>query len=257
MIIQELFKKADIENVFNAYILIRPVFDDLDRHTMQEKVVALKKLRKHINDACVQIATCAVDVTDEPKTLFVIGRTRTKWGESYIQDLECFSTKDTDAIEAVKKNFTMWTDDGDVRLDFYGLDFISPPVLAGYCIAKPSLLEQGVDVCCAVILREIFLWGITEEQRKENRRDLEISLKEAEEDILNNRTIPFEEFWAELENDYFNNYKGSEDEKEHYRLEREYQDKVKEIERRHSMNIMENDHKRFVGIVRDEYSSRL
>lgn len=255
MITQEIFKKADVENVFNAYILIRPVFDDLDRHTMQEKVMALKGLRKHINEVCTQIATCDIDTTDESKTLFVIGRTRTGWAESYIQDLECFSTKDKDAIEAVKKDFTMWNDDGEVRLDFYGLDFVSLPVLAGYRIAKKSVLEQGTDVCCAVILHDLFLWGITEDQHKKSLKELVNKLKEAEEDLLHNRTISHEELWAELEKDFLN--KGTEDEKEHYRLEREYHNKVKEIEERHMMSIINKDHQRFIDIVRDEYSDRL
>lgn len=71
--------------------------------------------------------------------------------------MECFITYDEEAQEAVKTNFTMWNDEGDTRLAFYGLDFEKSNVIAGYTMAAPSISEYGIDVCCAVILRDLFI----------------------------------------------------------------------------------------------------
>lgn len=252
MTIQELFRKSDAEIVFHAYTLIRPVFDEFDDHTMQERATVLKKLRSHIKTVCNQIASCETTTAERSKTLFVIGRSRLEWGESYLQDLECFTTYDDDASNAVKCNFTMWNDDGDVRLPFYGIDFESIPVIAGYNIAKPSVVEQGIDVCCAVILRELFRWGHTEEHRKESFKDLCERLKEAEIDVDSGNTITSEEL-----RDYFDNKfmeHASEDEKMHHLYKREFEEKVEEIEQRYREDIILKDHQRVIDIVKKEYT---
>lgn len=253
MTIQELFRKSDAETVFHAYTLVRPVFDDLDNHTMQEQAMSLKKLREHIEEVCSQIGDCEIERAEKSKTLFVIGRTRTEWGKSYIRDMECFTTCDKEAQEAVKTNFTMWNDEGDTRLEFYGLDFEKLNVIAGYTIATSSVSEYGIDVCCAVILRDIFIWGITEEQREESydkvTRDLDAGIKDYEA----GRFMSADEVFASLEEELFKD--ASEDEKEHRKYELEYENNVEEIEARYCEKICIEDHQRFIDMVRREYDS--
>lgn len=251
MTVKELFKKSDSETVYHAYTLVRPVFDDLDNHTMQEKAKALKKLRKHIEEVCVQFRDCRIEKCEKPKTLFVIGRTRTDWGESHIEDMECFTTYDDEAKEAVKTNFTMWNDNGDVKLEFYGIDFQKLNTVAGYTIAQPSVCEYGIDVCCAVILRDIFLWGLTEEKREENKTDLTKRLQEAEKNYEEGRFVTEEEISTWLDNEFLEN--ASDDVKEHNKYEHEFRYKVMDIENRYREEIYKIDHQRFIDMVRKEY----
>ena len=254
MTIQQLFKKADTETVFHAYTLIRPVFDEFDNHTMQEKARVLKEFRKHIEEVCNQFANCEPEIDKRAKTLFVIGRTHIKWGESYLQDIECFTTYDDEAASDVKTNFTMWNDDGEGRLNYYGIDFDAISVIAGYSIAAPSVIEQGIDVCCAAILQELFTWGLTSEQRKDSFDDLSEKLKEAEIDVENGRTISAEELLDHFDEEFMKD--ATDDEKEHHRLRREYEKSVREIEHRYSEGILTKDHQRFIDIVRSEYGDR-
>ena len=253
MTVKELFRKSDAGTVFHAYTLVRPVFDDLDNHTMQEQAMLLKKLREHIEEVCSQIGDCEIQEVEKSKTVFVIGRTRTEWGKSYILDMECFTTYDEEAQESVKTNFTMWNDEGDTRLEFYGLDFEKLDVIAGYTIAAPSVLEYGIDVCCAVILRDIFVWGITEEQHEERyvevTRDLDAGIKDYEAGEL----MSADEVFALLEEELYKD--ASEDEKEHRKYEHEYENNVEEIESRYREKICNEDHQRFIDMVRREYDS--
>lgn len=254
MTVQELFKQANSEIVFHAYTLIDSVFDDLDNHSIEEKATVLKHFRVYIDGVCEQIATTSIEKTDKKMTLFVLGRTRTTYGESYMQDLECFAINDEDAMKVVHKNFTMWSDDGDARLEHYGMDFVTVPIIAGYKIAKSSVEEYGVDVCCAAILVELFEWGYTEEQREEKRLELDALIQEIEEDTSLDETVSSEELWEELDKDFAKN--ATEDEKEHRRLRREYKKSVEEIERRYMIDIVDKDHKRFIEVVRNEYKNR-
>ena len=255
MTIQELFRKSDPETVFHAYTLIRPVFDEYDGHTMQEKAEALKKLREHIEGVCFQIRSCEIEKAEKAKTAFVIGRSRTSWGESYLQDMECFTTYDEEAKEAVKVNFTMWDDDGDTRLSFYGMDFERLSVIAGYKIATPSVSDYGIDVCCATILRDVFIWGLTEHQRRESYDDLTKRLDEAEKDIEAGRLVSIEELDDLFEEKCFKD--ASDDEKAHRKYEREYEDKVEDIESRYRDKVCQEAHKRFIDMVRREYDTSI
>lgn len=251
MTIQELFRKADPELVFHAYTLIRAFFDDLDTHTMQEQAVILRNFRTYIGEVCAQIATCDIEREERSQTLFVIGRTSLKWEESHIQDLECFTIYDDEAKKAVECNFTMWNDDGDMRLEHYGIDFVKIPALAGYHIAKSSVEEQGIDVCCAVILEELFSWGLTEEQREERYEELVKRIKKSEQEVEAGHVVTSEELWEELDKEFLEH--ASEDEKQHMYFEREYEKNVEEIEQRHREEISAKDHQRFIDIVKKEY----
>lgn len=252
MTVQEIFKKADSEAIFYAYMLVRPEFDDLSIETRSERVEHLKKLRKYVEEERKRIATCEVNDTEESKTVFVIGRTRLEWKESYIQDLECFYTIDRDARMAVKKNFTMWDDEGDMRLNFYAIDLASISDFAGWNIAEKSVREQGIEVCCAMILQDIFFYGYTEEQREKSWKLIEEKLERSKDDIKNNKVHPMDELMRKLDDKLYKN--ATEDEKEHYRLECEYEEKVKDIEYRKMVSILEKDHQRYIAAVREEYT---
>ncbi len=262
MNVQELFRKADPERVFYGYTLIRPVFEDLDAISKEEQTLGYVKLKGYIAEACEQIQTCNLETSEEDaSTIFVMKRSSLTYGESYMGELESRVIKDREAFDVLDKNFRIWDDQGDVKLSFYSVDFTSIKKLAGYTIADESVSHVGINICCAAILRPLFFWGFTEAKRRERYKELIESLKEIEErsDEKNYKEKKdgeqsFDEFMEELERRYPVDW--SDDEKEHIRLEKEFKNSVKDIEKRHIEKIVKEDHEAFIAAVKCEYKKR-
>lgn len=255
MNVQELFEQADPEIVFYAYTLLEPVFSDYDERSIAEQAHIYRGLKGHIEKYCDKLANVDLDYSCEPMTIFVLGMRDTSWGCSYKKDIRCHVIKDSEAFEGINKKFTLWNDNGEIRIEHYGIDFVELSELASYSVAEESIEQLGADVCCATILQDLFEWGLTEESRSENHDDLIEKLAESEKDIEEGRCYSADEVFEELEKKYFSELL-TEDEKEHRRLEKEYKNKVREIESRHSSKIIDEDHQMFIEAVRSEYQRR-
>ena len=251
MNVKELFSRADPERVFYGYTLLRPVFDDIESIPIEEQTGMYIRLKKHIYDTCERIGNCQIE-TGEAHTVFVMNRTSLEYGQSYKSSIECRLIVDKDALEAVNKDFSIWDDEGEVRLNFYSLDFTSTPEIARYTVASKSIEHMGINTCCAAILYDLFTWGFTDEDREKKQKEIIESLAESERDIEEGWYYTAEEVFEELKKELFSDC--SEDEKEHIIREDQYKESVKEIEERYVRKILEKDHKDFIDAVRTEYS---
>lgn len=199
MTVQELFRQSDPETVFYSYMLVRPVFDDRDTHTFFERAVILKKLRRHIEDTCAQIRNCGITPAEKRKTLFVTDRTHPECGKAHLRDPECLIKYDEEAAEAVKKDFSMQNDDGAVWRAYYEFDSMTIPELAGCTVDASSVEELGTDVCCGVILHELFSWGLTEETRRENYAASMENLSEEDEEFFAEGLSGDDGLWTDVQ----------------------------------------------------------
>ncbi len=254
MNVQELFIKADPERVFYGYTIIRPVFDDFEPISLEDQTLAYVKLKEHIADVCDVLKTCEIDMGNDPRTLFVMKRRSTVYGESYLGDLENWVLKDRDVLEALDKDFRIWDDEGEMRIPHYGIDFVPVTTLAGYTVASESVNHMGINICCATILRGLFMWGFTDEAREKRLEELEADLDAGLKGYEEGRVYTHEEVMEKLENELFAN--SSEDEKEHRRLEKEYKKSVKEIENRYIEKVIQEDHQFFIDAVKYEFRNR-
>lgn len=143
---------------------------------------------------------------------------------------------------------------GETRLEHYGIDFVSVEELGGYTIAQQSVDDMGIEVCCACILQELFEWGFTEEARKEHFEELKEMLDESMNNLDEGEYISAEDLFDELEDELLS--EESEDEREYWRLEKEFKRKVREIERHYSQKINDENHKMFIDAVKNEYGNR-
>ncbi|WP_022763325.1 DUF6557 family protein [Butyrivibrio sp. AD3002] len=255
MTVQDIFKKADNEVVFNAYGLIEPFFGDLDTHTIQEKAQKLKKLRKIIEDNCKKIKDYDIDEDGDPHTIFILEEKSSEWGESSKKTIDAFCIRDEEAFEVIAKKFTIWDEEGAYRLNHYGFDLIPFCEVAGYNVAAESVRKLGVDVCCATILRRMFYWGFTDEDREERIKEFKNKLDKSFGQIERGETV-----YAniidddEIEKDLRS--KMTPDELVHDIFSEEYEDKVKEIEDRYCAKIMNENHKKYIETIRREYENR-
>jgi len=121
-------------------------------------------------------------------------------------------------------------------------------------VAEQSVENLGIEVCCACILQDLFEWGLTEENRQEHLEDLEEMLDESMKDLDEGRYTSAEELFEDLDKEIL--AEASEDEREYWRLEKEFKRKVSEIERRYSQKINDENHKMFIDAVKNEYGNR-
>ncbi len=251
MIVRDLFSQADPELVFYAYTLIEPVFSGLDKRSLEGKAKELKALKSHIEEYCTKISDSEIDYSCEPYTIFVLMTKEMTKGLSYDELTACHTVKDKDVEDAIGRDFTIWNDKGEVRIEHYGLDFISVEELAGYSIAEDSVVQQGVNVCCACILNELFCWGYTEETREAKRIDLEEKIDEAMKDFEEGRCYTNEEVMAKLKAKIWAN--ATDDEKEYEKYRKEFGDKVSDIEGRYSQKLNEENNQMFIDAIKKEF----
>ncbi len=254
MTVQELFKECDPELVFYAYTLVSPVFGDYDDHSLEEKAHAYRRLKDHIMESCQRLSSDGIDYSCEPMTIFILDNQCDEWGKSYLKDVYFTVVKDSEAYERIGDDFANWNDEGDNGLERYGIDFVRLSELAGYTVAEQSIENMGINTCCAAILLELFIWGFTEEDRERNSEDLKKDLDESVQDIKDGRCYSWDEFIEELDREIIADC--SEDEKQHRIYEKEYKNKVEEIERCYAEDVYEINHQKYIEAVISEFRNR-
>lgn len=253
MTVQELFTKANKQMVFNAYTLIEPLFDDLNTDSLAIQAGKMEIIKNRIFSLCDHICKCQ-PVQGEKETVFVMEKSNTQYGRSYIKEIEVFTIKDNEALNTIDKDFTIWNDKGEVTLGHYDIGFMPFEEVAAYDIAKESVNTYGIDVCCAAILTEMCFCGTTIEGREERVNEIIEELENSVRNLKPEECIPAEEVFASLEEKYFSEM--SDDEKLYRQYKKEFEEKVRDIERRELRRVTDEDHKKYIEIIRTEYNTR-
>ncbi len=256
MTVQELFQIADMEKTVDAYLLMyAPSYDD-ERVSAREKLDRWLRLKSAVRENCRLFRDCAAEKAEEPETIFILELESPSWEERGQREFECFSVKDREASEKARRNFTVWNREGDCRIEHYVIDMTPMKTLAGYSIAGNSVKEYGAELCCATVLDELFWDGYTEESRKENvgriRTELEERVRKMEDHPES--LIPAEKVYGELRQNIMGECE-DEDERQHMMMEHTYEKSVEEIEMRHAAKILERNHQKVIGAIREEYGN--
>ncbi|MCC8060381.1 MAG: hypothetical protein LIO81_06000 [Clostridiales bacterium] len=251
MVIQELFQQAEINHVEEAYFLQHTFFEPYEKHSLDEKVDAVMRIKEYIREHIIHLATCNISI-EEPQTVFIVELPCECYEDKGKTELTLFSIFDQEAYQKVRRDFALWGEDREYRIERYGIDMSKPECIAGYHIAKKSVETLGTTACCVEILHELFTFGYSDESREKNLQKLYERIKEAEEDIAEEKLYSYEEVFEQLWEEMLRNCKNT-DEREHMLLKREYESKVKEIERRYTQEIMKANHKKIIALIREEY----
>lgn len=252
MMIQELFQQAESNHVEEAYFLQHKVFESYEKHSLYEKIEAVMRIKKHIREHVIRLATCNIS-REEPQTVFIIELPCECYEDKGKTEITLFSIFDDEAHQKVRRDFSLWTENGECRIERYGIDMSKPESIAGYHIARKSVEMLGITACCVEILYELFEFGYSDESREKNIQELYDRIKEAEKDIEEGKFYSHEEVFEQLWEEMLGNCKNT-DEREHMILKREYESKVEKIERRYTQKILKANHKKIIEMIRDEYS---
>lgn len=251
--VQELFRKADKKMVFNAYTLIEPLFDDLNMDSLAVKAEKIEIARERIFSLCDHICECD-PVQGEKETIFVMERPGAPYEKQHVKEIDVFCVNDKEADKAVDKDFSLWDDEGEVRIGHFAIDLLPFDEVAAYNIAGESVAMEGIDVCCAAILNELCFWGTSIKDREKRMKQVVEELKICVSNQKNEDYVPCEEMFARLDEKITSCM--SEDEKLYHQYKIEFKEKVRDIEERRMIKTMNETHKMYIDTIRREYMSR-
>lgn len=256
MTVKELFKKADPTVIFYAYIMLEPVYDEYKEYDVQTKAEGLEELKNKLLDNIQLIVNAKDNINEvESGTIFVMERKSTEYDRPFESYTEAFLVKDEEAFDKVDKDFTIWNDKGECRIEHYAFDFESLQTIANYKIAEESVRHMGIEACCAAILNEVCFWGLIESIRNATIEELKESIEEAISDNEHTRKYEFDNV-ADLMADLEDDLELTDTEKEYRKYYQEYKNKVRNIEKAYADKVSNEDHMRYILAVKNEYLGR-
>lgn len=251
MNVKELMSKVDVNRVIEAFLLMDFSFSASNyENTFLEKYEALPNLKKVIEDNVHLFAECKPNMDTNPCTIFIFYNSdeddfENKKKKSFVS----IAVDDDDVFPILDKDFHMFDDEGEARLQYYAYNHISMNEMANYTIAKNSIEQFGKEVCAAHILSEIFFWGLYPEDRENKVKALEERVQRSmDEKYLYTK----KEVHELLDEDFYM----SDDEKLYYEEKQKFEEKTKGVINRYVAKINDEIHQEYIHAVRQEYSSR-
>ena len=250
MNIKELMAGVDVTRVIDAFLLMDFSFSASNyENTFLEKYDALPALKKVIEENIHLFAQCKQNTDTKPCTIFIFYNLD---GDDYEnQNKKSFvsiAVDDDDVFPILDRDFHMFDDEGEVRLQYYAYNHISMNEMANYTIAKNSIEQFGKEVCAAHILSEIFFWGLFPEDREEKVNALEEKIEKS----MYEKEYTEKEVHDMLDEDF----DMSDDEKLYYEEKQKFEEKTKGVINRYVAKINDEIHQEYIHAVRQEYSSR-
>ncbi len=255
MKVQELFRRADPGRIEEAYFLQHTIFYPYERYSISEKVDMVIRMKEYIREHVNRLATCEI-CEEEPQTIFIVELPCESYEEKGNTEPTLFSIFDNKAYQKMRTDFSLWSGEEEYRIEHYGIDMCKVESIAGYHIARSSVETLGIDACCAEILYQLFEFGYSDKSREKNIRALCERLDEGIEEAKEGKSYSYEEVFGHLWQKMLEHC-ADEDERQHMVLKKEFEDKVERIERRYTNRILEDNHRKLIALVREEYAARV
>ena len=255
MTVQELMNHVEPNRVADAYILYDYHFSkDNFEQTLVEKYEHISKIRHIISENIREFKKCEIDASKGAYTLFIMETLVDRYDDSWRDELDGFIICDEEILPVLDKDFHLFNDDGEVRINHYGFDMDRMSVIAGYKVADSSIELLGKEICAAYILSSMFFFGFMREDREKNLEkffeDLEESVKEIERGEVVSHELIFEELEEELKKDM------SDEEIAYQKAKKNFEKNVEEIEEKHRHKMLAERHQMYVDTIRREYRQR-
>lgn len=138
------------------------------------------------------------------------------------------------------------------RIENYAYEACSFEKIANFEVAKASVEEYGVELCCAVILNEINFFGLTDETRAKEISEMKKSLKESLEEVENGHTISGEDFLEDLRQEILDDCE-SDEEREYILLKREFEEKTEAFRMDYMQKMIEKNHVQIMEMIKKSF----
>lgn len=257
MTIKELMSQVDINRVADAFLLLDYGFSESNyENNFFEKYEAIPKIRKIIKENIRLFTECTPNKDTVPHTVFI----------TYHQDDEdyenlgkkvfsCFATCDENVLQVLEKDFHIFDNEGEARVQHYSVDYTPMKDMVNYVIAESSIKELGKEICVAKILSELFFWGAFPEDREKKVEKLyeELTKPITENELIDSKS--FEEIMKKHMDKLLSNV--SADEKAYYMAKERFEKETEEIQKRYRYKIDDEIQKQYIQAIKMEYKGRV
>lgn len=184
MTIRELMRQVDVNRVVDAFILLDHHFSEENyENSFIERYQAIPKMRQIIQENIRFFAECTSNDDKELHTIFVMEiQDNEDYSEKWKKQIISFAICDKEAVAVLDKDFHVFDNEGEARVEHYGIDQAPMEKMVNYTIAQSSLKNLGKEICAAKILSELFFWGMFPKQREKRVNELYESFKNIDEE---------------------------------------------------------------------------
>lgn len=235
MTVQELFKEADANKVATAYFLIYTDSFKNDFPTIQEMMFVIDDFKDTIVFHCDEFCKCEPILPEDPETIFVLEYESMSLDEKGEKFFDACVIHNKEALEKIEQNQIS-------EIAHYAIDMMSLQEMAGCDIADISFQMYGAEVCCAVILSELFWFGLTDETRAERVEEETILLEERVREYKESPDcgIPADQVFAEIWEEMLKHCE-DEDERAYMQFEMEFDNATRDIQSRYAQKVCEKN----------------
>ena len=151
------------------------------------------------------------------------------------------------------KDFHVFDNEGEARVEHYGIDQAPMEKMVNYTIAQSSLEKLGKEICVAKILSELFFWGMFPKQREKRVNELYESFKNIDEEEFVDKKS-FDEVMKKWDDELM--LKMSEDEKAYYAAKDIFDEATEDIVRRYWHRTILETQQQYIEAIKTEYNGR-
>ena len=259
MTIRELMRQVDVNRVVDAFILLDHHFSEENyENSFIERYQAIPKMRQIIQENIRFFAECTSNDDKELHTIFVMEiQDNEDYSEKWKKQIISFAICDKEAVAVLDKDFHVFDNEGEARVEHYGIDQAPMEKMVNYTIAQSSLEKLGKEICVAKILSELFFWGMFPKEREERVNELAESLQECinnidEEELVDEKS--FDEVMKKCDDELM--LKMSEDEKAYYKAKDIFEEATKDIVRRYWNSTILETQQQYIEAIKTEYNGR-
>ncbi len=256
MTIKELMSQVDVNRVVDAFLLLDYGFSESNyENNFLEKYEAIPKIRKIIKENIRLFTECTPNEDTIPYTIFIMYHQDDEDYEKLGKKVfSCFATCDEDVQRVLEKDFHMFDNEGETKIQHYSFDDVPMKDMVNFVIAKTSIKEIGKEICVAKILSELLFWGALPEDREKKVEELYEKLTKpiSENELIDSKF--FEEIMKKHTEELLSNM--SDDEKAYDMAKERFEKETEEIRNRYWHKIDNEIQKQYIKAIKMEYKGR-
>ena len=255
MTIRELMRQVDVNRVVDAFILLDHHFSEENyENSFIERYQAIPKMRQIIQENIRFFAECTSNDDKELHTIFVMEiQDSEDYSKKWKKQIISFAICDKEAVAVLDKDFHVFDNEGEARVEHYGIDQAPMEKMVNYTIAQSSLKNLGKEICAAKILSELFFWGMFPKQREKRVNELYESFKNIDEEEFVDKKS-FDEVMKKWDDELM--LKMSEDEKAYYAAKDIFDEATEDIVRRYWHRTILETQQQYIEAIKTEYNGR-
>lgn len=255
MKIKELCLKCDKDKVYDEYTKYYTIIEDYekDRFSEDELLIIYKKFKDKFFKLIDTISSYEKDEKSD-MLFFIAKQTNSDFENPYVYYTPFLINKE-DLKNNGYKNFTLWNDEGEVRIEHYAYDFYPLKKISQIDIAIDTIENFDINLITAIFLEEIIFMGLDEQSIEARQEEITNELKQALDELKEEECIDADVFFEQLEQELLDSCE-TQEAREALILDRQKREKHRIDNADFMRKTMTSNHQACIDVVANEYIKR-